>query len=324
MKNLTEIIDNIGNALRSLYQMILVVNDETLECHVIDYNEELRSISKSITDFGAFCEDLYENIHPEDREAFDNFTNPNHFPNELSEKVYTSMECRIRQVNGQYYWSEIIFCNATEEDSAVGDDYLFLLRDIHEWKTKELLREAEERDIINSLQGQYDALFEENMKDQQTGCYNRKGMKYYSDIVIDEAREEKKYLFVCEADLNGLKYINDHYGHAAGDEAIAAVSARLLQSAPEGSRIVRIGGDEFLIFAAIDKDSSEPREMEVKLAQGLKEFNESHENPYDVGASFGWVLLPPEEDMVDLDKYVALADEKMYEMKEKTDLHRRE
>lgn len=296
MKNLTEIIGNIGNALRSLYQMILVVNDVTMECHVIDYNEELQNISKTITDFGSFCEDLYENIHPEDRESFDHFTDPNHFPHELSEKVYTSMECRIRQANGQYYWSEIIFCNATEEDSAVGDDYLFLLRDIHDWKTK----------------------------DQQTGCYNRKGMKYYSDIVIDEAREQKKYLFVCEADLNGLKYINDNYGHAAGDEAIAAVSAKLLQAAPAGSRIVRTGGDEFLIFAAIDYDSREPEEMGDKLKQGLKEFNESHDNPYEVGASYGWVMLPPEADMVDLDQYVALADEKMYAMKVKTDLHRRE
>ena len=82
MKNLTEIIGNIGNALRSLYQMILVVNDVTMECHVIDYNEELQNISKTITDFGSFCEDLYENIHPEDRESFDHFTDPNHFPHE--------------------------------------------------------------------------------------------------------------------------------------------------------------------------------------------------------------------------------------------------
>ena len=322
MDNAKNMTVSIGNAVRSLYQMIMLINDETFECHVIDHNRELHNISR-LDSFDAFCEELYVNIHPEDREAFNLFTDPNFFPADLVDKVYTSFECRIRQMNSQYYWSEIIFCNATEEDSTEGHDYLFLIRDIHDWKVKELKAEAEQRAVLAELQGRYNALFEENMKDEQTGCYNRKGMKYYTDIILDDARRTGNYIFVCVADLNGLKYLNDTYGHKAGDEAIAAVSAELLKAAPQGSRIVRTGGDEFLLMAALAPDSREPYEMSGKLDRGLEEYNKAHDNPFSVGASYGWVLLPAKQGMVDIDEYVEMADSRMFDMKVDRDEHRR-
>lgn len=91
----------VGNAVRCLYQMIMTVDEETYECHVIDYNKELRNISEAIASFDAFCDDLYVNIHPEDREGFDQFTDPNYFPKELADKVFTSYECRI---GASYGW----------------------------------------------------------------------------------------------------------------------------------------------------------------------------------------------------------------------------
>ncbi len=321
--NIDSIQKSVGNAVRSLYQVILAVDGNTGKCAVIDYNAELKNISSEIDSFEEFRKDLYVNVHPEERDSFGYFMDPEYFPEALGRKVYISMECRIRHSDYGYFWSEITFCNASDEDKAGGDSFLFLIRDVHDRKMRELRREAEERAVFLDLQDRYNALFEENMTDQQTGCYNRKGMKYYSDIVIDEARKSGKYLFVCETDLNGLKYLNDTYGHAAGDEAIAAVSSQLLKSAPKGSRCVRIGGDEFLIFAALNKDSAEPAAMEKKLDEGLEEYNKTHPHPYEIGACYGWVLLPVKDDMVNLDEYVALADEKMYEMKLKRDKHRR-
>ncbi|MCR4909556.1 MAG: sensor domain-containing diguanylate cyclase [Lachnospiraceae bacterium] len=312
----------IGNAIRSLYQMIMLVNGETLECHVVDRNQELENLS-GFTSFDVFCEGLYKNIHPEDREDFRRFIGADCFPVELGKKVHTSFGCRIRRANRRYFWSEIIFCNATEEDNAGGSDYLFLIRDIHGWKMKELRAEAEQRAALKALQEQYNRLFEENMIDEQTGCYNRKGMKYYTDIVMDEARRTGKHLFVCVADLNGLKHINDTYGHPAGDEAIAAVSAGLLKAAPKGSRIVRMGGDEFLLLAALPADSREPDEMDEKIDRGLEEYNRSHDNQFKVGASYGWVLLPLKDGMTDMDEYIEMADERMYAMKEERDPYRR-
>lgn len=312
-----------GNAIRSLYQMILSVNMEDCSCSVIDLNPELNNICMNSYDFRGFRYSLCMNSHPEDRENLMKFTDIKVMRERLAENIYVTTESRIRHTDKGYYWSEVIICNSTEEDMAGGNDCLFLIHDINERKSAELEKEAETRRQVMELKDRYDALFVENMTDQQTGCYNRKGMKYYTDIVLKDAVEKEKYLFVCVADLNGLKYLNDTFGHAAGDEAIAAVSAELLKSAPQGTRIVRTGGDEFLMMAAIDSESDEPDAMGDKIDRELKRYNDSHDNPYEIGVSYGWVLLPPKEGMSDLDEYIALADERMYQMKESRDAHRR-
>lgn len=311
------------NAINSMYQMIIAVDNETMSCSVLDCNEEVAHIARDDKDFSKICERLYVNIHPEDRASFLDFTDPNWFPNELKNKVYTSIECRIRHSDDSYYWSRVIFSHATVEDNISGNDYLFLLEDVNEDKTRYIQTLSEERALLKELQAQYDALFEENMLDQQTGCYNRKGLKYYTDIVLDEAREKGKDLFVCVSDLNGLKYMNDTFGHAAGDEALAAISSILIKSAPQGTRIVRTGGDEFLLFAALSRDDADLQKMEEMIEEGIKKYNEEHDNPYVVGASYGWVFLPVKEGMIDLDEYIEMADKKMYEMKMVKDEHRR-
>ena len=198
-----------------------------------------------------------------------------------------------------------------------------MIRDIDTRKVRELNEEAKERALFSRLQDKYDTLFVENMTDQQTGCYNRKGLKYYSDIVIDEAVKNSRNLFVCVSDLNGLKHLNDTYGHAAGDEALLAVAKVLTASAPTGSKVVRIGGDEFLIFAAIDSASNEADIFPDKVYKGIEEYNKSHSNPYQVGASYGWVVLPHRDGMMSLVEYIEMADAKMYEMRQIRDKYRR-
>ena len=319
-KNIRE---EIGNAIRSLYQIIILVDGNTLECHVIDYNQEYRNISGNICKFDTFCDDLYKNIHPEERESFKAFLGHDFLAQKLAERVYVSLECRIRRKNGEYFWSELVFCNSTAEDNTLGADYLFLLRDIHERKAEILKNDAEQRSLADSFRDKYYKLFEENMKDEQTGFYNRKGMNYYTDIILKEAKAKEKYLFVCVADLNGLKYLNDTYGHDAGDMAILTVSNELYKAAPQNSRMIRMGGDEFLVIAALEPDSTEPNEMEIKIEKGIHNYNQQHTYPFEVGVSYGWVLLPLQENMVDLDKYISMADQKMYEMKNRCDKYRR-
>ena len=324
--NMMSIIDN---SIRSLFQMIAVIYDAEGEYTIVDHNRELENIMEGSSDrgepgpFDELRHDLIKNIHPEDREEFEKFTDRDSYVKKLKKHVHVSLECRIRHSNRKYYWSEVIMCNATAEDSTEGNDCILLIRDINERKANELKREAEEREVLMELRDQYDALFEENMTDQQTGCYNRKGLKYYSDIVIDDAKENGKNVFVCVADLNGLKHLNDTYGHAAGDEAIRVVSGELTSAAPSGGKTVRIGGDEFLIFASIDKDSTETDGFAQKLDAGIDEYNRSYSNPYTVGVSYGFVLLPLRDDMTSLDEYIEMADAKMYEMRIERDKYRR-
>ncbi len=321
---------SIDNSIRSLFQMIVLVDDLTGRYETVDHNRELENIpagsdgDEKHGSFAVLCKSFKKFIHPEERDEFRIFTTRDNYVQRLAEHVHISMECRIRHSDRKYYWSEIIMCNTTAEDSTEGNDCIFMIRDIHERKTAELAREAEDRAILKKLQDKYDKLFEENMTDQQTGCYNRKGLKYYSEIVIDEAKKTGRDLFVCVADLNGLKHLNDTYGHAAGDEAIDVVSTELKNAAPTGSKAVRLGGDEFLLFAAVDPESTEPEEFSEKVDSAIEAYNKAHSNPYTVGVSYGWALFPAEEGLTCLDEYIEIADQKMYEMRVQRDQHRRD
>ncbi len=81
--------------------------------------------------------------------------------------------------------------------------------------------------------------------DALTGLQNRQSL----EEEIRKMDEEKKYpLTIMFADLNGLKLVNDVFGHAAGDELIRRASAILRDSCGNETAIARIGGDEFVVL----------------------------------------------------------------------------
>ena len=70
------------------------------------------------------------------------FTDHDAYVKELEDHVFVSVELRIRHADRKYYWSELILCNTTEEDSTEGNDCLFMIRDINDRKTFEIRRET--------------------------------------------------------------------------------------------------------------------------------------------------------------------------------------
>lgn len=79
-------------------------------------------------------------------------------------------------------------------------------------------------------------------KDPLTGLLNRQA--YYAEI--DHNR--KDVTAVVSLDMNGLKEINDTYGHAAGDEALATLGLCFLDACKGKQTAYRVGGDEFIII----------------------------------------------------------------------------
>ena len=68
--------------------------------------------------------------------------------------------------------------------------------------------------------------------------------------LMDSVREwllQGEQVAVAFLDVDGLKAVNDTYGHAAGDQVLSALSRRLEQLAPPGSLVARLSGDEFVI-----------------------------------------------------------------------------
>ena len=178
---------------------------------------------------------------------------------------------------------------------------------------KHLQMIANEREMNEVLSRNNLLLKEQSTHDELTGLLNRRGMLSLSDRVLKSYLGRKAVIVYL--DLDGLKYINDTFGHDAGDDAIRA-TARILEGClpPEG-KLGRLGGDEFVAFALVDEDG-DPRGPWLRVQEAIAEYNATHDLPYELSISAGATVFTIEEDSVDhLAELVVQADERLYEMK---------
>ncbi len=134
---------------------------------------------------------------------------------------------------------------------------------------------------------------------------------------LNRARRQDQTVGVLFMDLNGLKPVNDSYGHAAGDRLLSATAARLRQSLRSYDFVGRIGGDEFLAILPGIKTE----DMEASVENMKKMLSES---PVELGVgiqvrpmiSVGAALFP--KDAADPDELIYLSDQRMYEDKERS------
>ena len=147
------------------------------------------------------------------------------------------------------------------------------------------------------------------IRDQLTGLLNRRGFYQELDEVIKRAENENRELLVVSADMNGLKGINDNYGHAEGDFAITAAGNALKQTIGDLGICARFGGDEYL---AVMMAAQEESALQESLMAKLRQINATGGKPYQVSMSIGIERAVPVEAKNDLQKLVKAADEKMY------------
>ncbi|MCD7826818.1 MAG: GGDEF domain-containing protein [Clostridiaceae bacterium] len=160
--------------------------------------------------------------------------------------------------------------------------------------------------IINNLEIKY-------VHDPMTGLFNRRGFYQRLTPVYESCVRDNAVLLVVSVDLNGLKQINDTYGHADGDIAISTIGRALHVVSPEDITCACFGGDEFVAAGKIGK-AEDGLEYCRKIQDFLDDFNKKTQKPYKVTASIGYVAAVPNE-QITLDEFIKEADEKMYEDK---------
>ena len=109
-------------------------------------------------------------------------------------------------------------------------------------------------------------------------------------------------------DLNNIKYINDNYGHAEGDEVIKKAAAILINNQQENTDIVRTDGNEFLIYM-VGFDEKQVIEYTRKVSKDLKEL------PHGFGATLGYSMIT--DDVKTIDDAINEATLSMRQAKEK-------
>jgi len=149
-----------------------------------------------------------------------------------------------------------------------------------------------------------DQLRQLNETDQLTGVKNRNAMNIRVAALSEGEDEAPCRMGVVFADMNGLKQVNDHQGHLAGDQMLKN-GAMILQSSFVGAEIYRAGGDEFLVLVP-DTDAAD---LEQKIGD-MKKKSALFEN---VSFAAGCSLL---NSSGDIRQALSEADARMYEDKE--------
>jgi two-component system, cell cycle response regulator len=108
------------------------------------------------------------------------------------------------------------------------------------------------------------------MIDPLTGLYNRRYALPHLSRVADAAAEDDSVYAVMVVDLDRFKLVNDHYGHATGDQVLVDIAQRLSINLRAGDMIARIGGEEFLAVLP-NTTHHEARLVAERLCKRIKE-----------------------------------------------------
>jgi len=177
---------------------------------------------------GLSSEEAYEAaVHPADREAYAGATG------ELWLRDAVDVEYRLVGSNGEVRW----VLDRMRVERAREDGCLLvsgLVADVSE--RKRVQAEAMEK------------LAHAAMHDSLTGLANRASFLEHLELGLKRAGRTTKGVGVLFIDLDNFKLVNDSFGHAAGDELLKAVGARLRDAVREMDVVARQGGDEFLIL----------------------------------------------------------------------------
>lgn len=267
----------IGMALVSPQGTWLRVNRSL--CDLLGYSEQelLNSNFQAVThadDLGGDLANLYRLMQGET-------------PNCQVEKRYVH---RL----GQIVWalSSVSLVRDSEEQPV---HFIFQIQDITERKRAE--------SALQSL----------SLVDELTGLYNRRGFLAVSEQSLSEIRLNEKVPAIVYADLDGLKEINDSLGHHEGDRALAKAAEILKDSFRSSDIVARIGGDEFVVLAAVGTDES-PESLAMRLQENFDASNALRNRPYNLSVSVGIAHFDDEQNH-SIEELMAQADRAMYEDK---------
>ncbi|MFQ5480359.1 MAG: diguanylate cyclase [Thermodesulfobacteriota bacterium] len=172
----------------------------------------------------------------------------------------------------------------------------------------------ERENIYRELESERNLIYNQSIRDSLTGLYNRQYMEDAITRLIDtHNRSYTAGLAVIIADIDNFKYVNDRYGHAAGDDILRQLGEVFWDKLRKVDIPVRYGGDEFCFFipAHTLNDSIIVAE---RLREAVKEFDfkKGDDISFNITLSAGVALHRQRETLQD---FVKKADVALYEAK---------
>lgn len=165
---------------------------------------------------------------------------------------------------------------------------------------------------LNSMIQELDKLY---VNDPLCNIYNRNGFIRAADVIFSRCKVTGEKMLISFIDMDGLKPINDNYGHKEGDFALQRLADVISSCCGKNYICARFGGDEFIILGSGAKDG-DIEELESNFKSQLESINAVIRKPYTLSASIGTIMSEVTDDLK-LFTLITKADEIMYERKKK-------
>ena len=203
----------------------------------------------------------------------------------------------------------VLSYNKDSVDHVFDDIYVMWVR-----KVNNALESLRRQYAVEAL---YKAAEERAITDTMTGIYNRNGYNKMLSEMITDIKEDESFIFLF-FDNNGLKYINDTYGHVAGDDVICQTARIMSQKYFEGARKelnFRIGGDEYVKLVLGKVTEQMASQCIDRIHAELEVLNQEGSRPYPIYVAGGYHLYTAET-ITSPDDIMKTADQQMYDNKE--------
>ncbi len=184
--------------------------------------------------------------------------------------------------------------------------------------TERLVSENYQNLMMEKLEKANTRLTDISQTDELTKLYNRRGLFNLGQQAINLSLDMGKGGLVFYTDMDGLKNINDTYGHDAGDRAIIGMAFILRNTFRSHDVIARLGGDEFAIVSA-GMDFSSLEKLKERIKEACEEWYIKTNSQFRLSISIGAVEF--NEMNKNLEKLLSQADKLLY--KEKASKHTR-
>ena len=167
---------------------------------------------------------------------------------------------------------------------------------------------------VSELEKVNDRLRSLSLSDGLTGLNNRRGFMILATGLLKFTRRAGYSLCLLYIDLDSLKYINDTFGHTAGDTAITHFARILTDTFRDSDVIGRMGGDE-VVALIIDATESDLAGMQARLQSNVDAHNLQSERGYALSFSLG-VIRVDSKSTITMEALLSQADAAMYKHKQ--------
>jgi len=130
-----------------------------------------------------------------------------------------------------------------------------IMQDFSSFHTQIQSQMVEANETIKDLNQKVSVLEKNSNLDPLTRTYNRRALDTCFNL-LSKAKEHTPNSYILLIDIDDFKYVNDNYGHLAGDRVLMFLAKLISSSLRDGDKVFRFGGEEFLILLNRSTDTT--------------------------------------------------------------------